>query len=287
MKNLRRIFIALSFGSTLLLTGCKMALLNPEGVIADKEMHLLIFSTVLMLIVVVPVIILTLVFAWKYRAQNTKATYTPDWAHNNTLEAIWWAIPCIIIAILATVTWISSHRLDPYRPLDAKAKPIVIQAVALEWKWLFIYPEKHIATVNFVQIPVHVPVEFLITSDAPMNSLEIPQLAGQIYAMTGMRTKLHLMANKPGDYAGLSTNFSGAGFSDMTFTVRASSQKKFDHWVKAAQHSSKKLTMQAYKKLEQPSEKDPVEYFSLAENGLFNEIIKKYMGPDMPRMSAR
>jgi len=256
-----------------------MAILDPKGIIAASEKHLFIDAILLMLIVVVPVIILSFVFAWRYRAKNNQAKYSPNWSHSTTLEAICWIVPCIIIGILAAMTWISSHKLDPYRPLDVKGKPIIIEAIALDWKWLFIYPKQHIASLNFVQFPAHVPIRFLITADAPMNSLEIPQLAGQIYAMPGMRTKLNLMADEPGVYSGFSTNFSGNGFSDMKFTVKASSQKQFDEWVRSTRQESKKLTMAAYIKLVQPSENDPVKYFSAPVDHLFNKVIGKYIRP--------
>ncbi len=288
MNKFRNIlFTVLCFSLPLFLSGCKAALLNPKGIIANAEMHLLIDAVLLMLLVVVPVIILTGVIAWKYRAGNTKAEYTPDWSHNTMLEIIWWTIPCIIIVILGTITWVSTHALDPYKPLAVKTKPLVIQVVALSWKWLFIYPEQHIATINFVQMPANVPVRFLITADAPMNSFQIPQLGGQIYAMAGMQTKLNLMADTVGDYRGLSTNYSGEGFSNMFFTARVSTQKDFEQWVKKIQKKSpQKLTMDTYNKLVQPSEDMPPEYFSAVDEGLFNTVVMKDMMPmkDMKNM---
>lgn len=266
--------------TSLLLSGCKLAILNPKGIIAASEKHLLIDATLLMLLVVIPVIILSFVITWRYRAKNSKAHYSPTWSHSTLLEVICWTIPCIIIGILATLTWISTHQLDPYRPLNAKKKPITIEVVALNWKWLFIYPEQHIATINYVQIPTNVPIRFLITADAPMNSFEIPQLAGQIYAMTGMRTQLNLMANETGVFRGLSTNFSGDGFSDMKFTVKASNQADFDKWIHSTQHASKKLTVPQYIKLTKPSENVPIQYFSSPKENLFNKIIMKYMAPN-------
>ncbi|HSW71020.1 MAG TPA: ubiquinol oxidase subunit II, partial [Gammaproteobacteria bacterium] len=197
-----------------MLNGQSFILLNPGGRIAADEKHLLIIAVLLMLIVVLPVIILTLSFAWRYRAGNSKASYLPNWEHHARLEVLWWSIPCVIVAILATITWFSSYRLDPYRPLAVSAsKELTIQAVALEWKWLFIYPEQNIASLNFIQVPVGVPLHFLITAEGPMNALHIPQLGGQIYAMAGMQTQLHLIADLPGRYRGLATNFSGEGFS--------------------------------------------------------------------------
>ena len=262
-----------------------MAILNPKGMIALSEKNLLIDSVALMLIVVIPVIILSFVFAWKYRSKNKQAKYAPTWCHSTALEAVCWIVPCVIVAILAVMTWISSHKLDPYRPLDVKGKPIIIEVVALDWKWLFIYPKQHIATVNYVRIPAHVPIRFLITSDAPMNSFEIPQLAGQIYAMTGMRTKLNLIADHKGTFVGLSTNFSGDGFSGMRFTVKATSKEQYDEWVRIVQAAPKKLTISQYNKLTKPSKNDPVQYFSSPTKNLFNKIIMKYMGPGM-HMSA-
>jgi cytochrome o ubiquinol oxidase subunit II len=270
---------ALLLGFTLLLSGCKMALLNPKGMIAASEKHLFIDAILLMLIVVIPVIILSFVFAWKYSAKNQNANYTPDWSHSTAIEAVCWIIPCVIIGILAVMTWISSHKLDPYRPLDVKGKPIIIEAIALDWKWLFIYPKQHIATVNFVQFPAHVPIRFLITADAPMNSLEIPQLAGQIYAMAGMRTKLNLIADEPGIYDGFSANYSGNGFSDMKFTVKASSRERFDKWVRKVKRSKHRLTMSTYDRLARPSENDKVHYFSHSEKQLFHKVIEKYLKP--------
>ena|SRR3990167_3154534 len=279
MMKLRQFFAFLSLGALLILSGCKMAILDPKGIVAASEKQLFLDAVFLMLLIVVPVIVMTLIFAWRYRARNQTAAYTPDWSHSTLLEIIWWSIPCIIIAILALMTWVSTHKLDPYRPLGVKGKPIRIQAIALDWRWLFIYPDQHIASINFVQIPINVPVRFYITADAPMNSLEIPQLAGQIYAMTGMRTKLNLMAQQPGDYYGLSTNFSGDGFSGMHFTVRASSEHDFNAWVNQLNHSANKLTMRVYTKLAKPSTNTHVEYFADPAKNLFNYVIMKYMGP--------
>ena len=264
---------------TLSLAGCKEGVLNPKGLIAIQEERLLIDAVLLMLIVVVPVILLTWLFAWKFRASNAKAKYIPDWSHNNWLEAVVWTIPIIIIVVLAVMTWISSHKLDPYKPLDVEGKPLTIQVVALEWKWLFIYPDQKIATVNYVQLPAHTPVTFLITSDAPMNSFAIPQLGSQIYAMAGMQTKLHLLANKVGDYRGLSTNFSGEWFSNMFFTARVSTQAEFDQWVRDVKKNPNKLTMDAYNKLAQPTENTPVAYYTEPAKDLFNDVIMKYMMP--------
>jgi len=260
------------------LSACQFAILDPKGQVAADEKQILWISVVLMLLVVVPVILLTLGFAWRYRAGNSEAKYSPNWQHSTLLEVVWWSIPCLIIAVLGTITWISSHRLDPYRPLEGDKKVLVIEAVALEWKWLFIYPEQQIATVNYIQLPVGVPVRFLITAEGPMNSLQIPQLGGQIYAMAGMQTQLNLIADVPGDYRGLSTNFSGDGFSDMHFTARASSQQAFERWVKKVKRASGKLTLETYQTLSQPAV-SPVKYYSAVPASLFETVVMKAMMP--------
>ncbi len=275
----------LTIGLTLLLSGCKLILLDPQGPIAASEKRLLIDATLLMLIIVIPVILISWAFAWRYRASNKKASYRPDDAHNNVIEFFCWLVPCIIIIVLGIMTWRSSHELDPYKPIKSNVPPITIQVISLNWKWLFIYPDQNIATINFLQIPVNTPIQFLITSDAPMNSLAIPQLAGQIYAMGGMQTKLSIMANTVGDYMGLSTNISGEGFSDMNFVVRASTKEQFEQWIKTAQQAPNKLTVSAYNKLTEPTMKAPVAYFSDVAPNLFHDVIMKFMMP-MPDLEV-
>ncbi len=280
MNKFRHIlYMSLIAAVTLLLSGCKIAMLNPKGIIAISEMHLLIDATLLMLIVVIPVIILTFVIVWRYRASNKKAKYTPNKAHSTMLEVVCWSIPAIIIIILATITWISTHKLDPYKPLDTKSKPLTIQVISLDWRWLFIYPKQRIATINYIQIPVNQQVRFLITADSPMNSIEMPQLAGQIYAMPGMRTKLHFMANEKGRYRGFAANYTGDGFANMVFWVQAVDKRHFRQWVRAAQRSPHKLTMAAYNQLIKPSKDSKVHYFSAPAHNLFNKVIMKYMMP--------
>lgn len=260
-----------------------MILLNPKGLIAADEKSIMITAVYLMLIVVIPVIVMTLVFAWRYRASNTKATYRPEWADSTLIEVICWSIPVIIIAILAAITWTSSHRLDPYRPLAVgadQAETEVIQVISLDWKWLFIYPKEEIATVNFVQFPVNKPVKFVITSEAAMNSFIIPQLAGQIYAMAGMQATLHAIADTTGDYLGFSANFSGAGFSDMHFTAHVSSQQEFDRWVKTIkQQHAPTLTFAKYQALAKPTMGYPVTYYSSVDTSIFETVVMQNMMP--------
>ncbi|MDW2210586.1 ubiquinol oxidase subunit II, partial [Vibrio sp. 2025] len=205
----------------LLLSGCNSALLDPKGAIGVQEKELIITALLLMLIVVIPVILMTIYFAYRYRASNTDEEYAPEWSHSTKIEVVVWTIPIIIIAILATITWRSTHELEPSKPLVSDVKPMTIEVVSLDWKWLFIYPEENIATVNYVAFPKDVPVTFKLTSDNIMNAFFIPRLGTQIYAMPGMVTKLNLIANHEGDYKGFASNYSGEGFSQMKFTASA------------------------------------------------------------------
>ncbi len=267
-----------------LLSGCGTVLMNPSGDVADQQGHLIVVSTVLMLLIVLPVIFLTVLFAWRYRQSNTEATYTPDWDHSTGLELIIWAAPLLIIIALGAVTWISTHTLDPYRPLrrlDANravapgTKPLVVQVVALDWKWLFIYPELGIATVNEMAAPVDVPVTFKITASSVMNSFFIPALAGQIYAMPGMATTLHAVINKPGDFEGFSSNYSGAGFSSMRFRFKGVSPADFERWVQQVRASTGELDRTAYLKLEEPSSREPVRRYRAVAKDLFGAIVDR------------
>ncbi|MFP1791186.1 cytochrome o ubiquinol oxidase subunit II [Lonsdalea quercina] len=271
------------FAATLLLNGCDMALMNPKGQIGLEQRSLILTALGLMLIVVIPVIIMTIVFARKYKASNDKAKYTPNWSHSNKIEAVVWTVPIIIIVILATITWKTTHQLDPYKPLDSDVKPINVEVVSLDWKWLFIYPDLGIASVNELAFPANVPVSFKITSNSVMNSLFIPRLGGQIYAMAGMQTQLHLIANEPGKYDGISGAYSGKGFSGMKFTAIATpNQQAFDQWVNTVRQSSHTLSnMGEFEKLALPSEYHPVEYFSQVQPNLFRQVITKFTGNEM------
>ena len=271
-----------------LLAGCNMVLLHPSGMVAAQQGHLILASTVLMLLVVVPVIALTGIFAWRYRQSNSAATYTPDWDHSTQLELVIWAAPLLIIIALGALTWISAHTLDPYRPLrkvdashtvPAAVKPLTIEVVALDWKWLFIYPEQGIAVVNEVAAPVDVPINFKITASSVMNSFFVPALAGQIYAMPGMQTQLNAVINRPGDYEGFSANYSGAGFSGMHFKFRGLSAGDFDHWVQSAKTAGRELNNQGYLQLEKPSERDPVRRYSVVTAGLYDAIVNQCVTP--------
>jgi cytochrome o ubiquinol oxidase subunit 2 len=280
MKQARsntRLAGVLTFAMAAFLSGCHLSVLDPKGQVAADEKSLIITATLLMLLVVIPVIILTLYFAWKYRESNTAATYTPNWSYSHRIEAVVWAVPIAIVLVLGTITWKTTHELDPYKPLASSVKPITIQVVSLDWKWLFIYPDQHIATVNEIEFPAGTPVNFRITSDTVMNVFFIPQLGSQIYAMAGMQTQVNLIADTPGTYDGLSTNFSGAGFPDMKFTATATSQADFDAWVAKVRASPNKLGLDNYGALSKPSSKDPVKYFGTVEPVLYAAVLDKYM----------
>ena len=258
-------------------------LLQPKGLIASKQYDLLVFTTLLGFVIVIPVFILATAIAWRYRESNTTSKYTPNVSGNRLAETIWWGIPIILITILSVVTWNSTYELDPHKPLMSDVEPITVQVVALDWKWLFIYPEENIASVNLVQFPVNTPVNFEITADAPMNSFWIPQLGGQIYAMAGMTTKLHLNATEIGDYKGSSANISGEGFSGMKFTARASSQDEFNAWVKSTKNSDKHLTINEYETLAKPSTDHPTTLYASSAHELYDTILMKYMMPETPK----
>jgi len=278
IPSLATIARTLAVGSIVLLSGCKhLEVLDPKGWVGMQEKNLLLIATGLMLLVIVPVIIMTIVFAWRYRAGNTKATYAPRWAHSTAIEVVVWAIPCVIIAILATLTWTSTHELDPYKPLESKVKPIKIDVVAMDWKWLFIYPDYNVATVNQIAFPVGTPVDFRITSESVMNSFFIPQLGSQVYAMSGMQTQLHLIADVAGTYDGISANYSGAGFSGMRFKAIATTQQGFDDWVAKVRAANNPLTQQAYAALTKPSEANPVAYFSSTPPSMFEYVLNSQM----------
>jgi len=285
MKKYRFLLFTLLALCILVFTGVllgtmDMAVLNPKGWVGIKERDLLNIATLLMLIVVIPVFVLTFFILWKYNAKNGKGEHTPDWNHSTLAEIIWWGVPFIIIIILSVLNWIGCLQLDPFRPLEHSKKAMTIQVVALNWKWLFIYPEQKIATVNFIQFPVDTPIRFEITGDAPMNSFWIPELGGQIVAMAGMKTELHLIANENGDYRGVSANLSGRGFSGMTFIARASSEEDFNQWIESVEGMSKEvLNKESYKELAKQTENNPVAFYSVKDPDLFNWIVIKDMTP--------
>jgi len=275
IRNLFNIALA---SMALILSGCNGGVLDPKGQIGIDEKNLIIIATVLMLLVVIPVIVMTLYFAWKYRDTQNHEIYAPKWAHSNKIEAVVWAVPIVIVVILGVITWQSTQELDPYKPIEGKGEHLTVEVVSLNWKWLFIYPEQGIATVNELVFPANVPVEYKITSESTMNSFFIPQLGSQIYSMAGMETKLHLIANEPGTFKGFSANYSGAGFTGMKFNAIATPTKAdFNQWVEQVKTNANSLTHANYVELAKASENNPVAYYGKVDEGLFHTIVMKYM----------
>lgn len=278
----KNVFRFLIMPAVTLLGGCNshLVLLDPKGPIGAHEKTLIVTAFLLMMIVVIPVFVMAFYFPWKYRASNDSASYRPRWSHSTRIELVVWLVPAIIVTTLSYLVWTDSHALSPFRALASTQKPVTIEAVALDWKWLFIYPDQHIATVNKVEFPVGVPVKFRITSDTVMTSFFIPQLGSQIYAMAGMQTLDHLMADEPGTYTGLNSQFSGPGFSNMHFKVVATSQKEFQKWIAQVRTSDSKLSLATLQELEKPSSVNPVTYYSSVRPNLFERILHRYMSAD-------
>jgi len=270
--------------SASLLAGCNLVVLNPAGDVAAQQGRMVVIATMLMLLIIVPVIFLILFFAWRYRqgSRHAETDYAPDWNHSTKLELVIWAAPLVIIIALGALTWIGTHKLDPYRPLDriaagkpvpADVKPLEVQVVALDWKWLFFLPEQGIATVNELAAPVDRPIRFKLTSSSTMNAFYVPDLAGMIYTMPGMQTELNAVINRPGEYRGMSSHYSGSGFSGMHFKFLGVSDEGFRQWVAKAKAEGKPLTLEAYRTLARPSERNPVERFSAIAPGLFQRVL--------------
>lgn len=256
-----------------------LGILLPAGSIAVEERNLLIILQILMFFIIIPVYVMTFIFSWKYNAYNPKGEYDPDLVDNTVAEYLWWGIPLVMTIIVSILTWIKTHELDPFKPIVSDKKPLTIQVVALQWKWLFLYPEEGVASLNFLEIPKDTPIHFLITADAPMNSFWIPDLGGQIYAMPKMRTELFLIANEEGDFRGSSANISGEGFAGMHFITRAASEEDYHQWLESAKKTDKILSLKEYDQLSSPSENNPPEVYQLKDTHLFEQIINKYMHP--------
>jgi len=272
----------------LVLAACDRAVLNPSGDIAERQRDLLLTSTWLMLLIVVPVMALAGIFAWRYRQTNTQARYEPNWQHSMRLELVIWSAPLLLIICLGALTWIGSHHLDPYRPLDRiapgqpvpeAAREVEVNVVALDWKWLFIYPQYGVATVNELAIPVNRPISLRLTGSSVMNSFYAPALAGQIYTMPGMETRLHAVLNKVGVSEGFSANYSGAGFSGMRLTLRGLTQADFDQWVATAKSAKEPLTRDTYLALEKPSENEPIRHYGSVDSQLYAAILGMCLRP--------
>jgi cytochrome o ubiquinol oxidase subunit 2 len=261
------------------LAACQPAVLDPQGSVGVAEKTILLDSLAIMLAIVVPTITATLAFAWWFRSTNKKARRLPDWSHSGQLELIVWAVPLLTIMLLGGVAWTGSHDLDPAKPLASRSKPLDVQVVSLDWKWLFIYPDQHIASVNQLVIPVGVPVHFALTSASVMNAFFIPQLGSMIYTMNGMATQLNLSASHPGTYLGRSSHYSGDGFSGMHFDVEARPEAGFDAWVAAARKDGPSLTAQSYAALARQSiDVTPFTYRDVAPD-LFKDIVTQAIPP--------
>lgn len=275
--------------ATLALSGCNLVVMNPAGDVASQQADLIVYATVLMLIVIVPVLALTVFFAVKFRSDNEDATYEPEWDHSVSLEIVVWSVPLAIIIMLAGLTWVATHRLDPYEDLpritaekaiDPNVAPLQVQVVAMDWKWLFIYPEYNIATVNEMAVIVDRPVELKLTSANVMNAFYVPDMAGMIYAMAGMETELNGVINFEGSYEGFSSHYSGAGFSKMRFDVLALDESGFDDWSANVADSSQPLDRRNFVELDQPSIDDEVAYYGSVEDGLWTRILNMCVGDD-------
>lgn len=261
------------------LQGQNVALFNPKGFVAQQQVSLMVLITTILLTIAIPTLVLFFYTAWKYRESNTKAIHEPNARHGKFLVASMWLVPTLFMLVLATIMWSSTHRLVPQKQIASDTKPIRIQVISMRWKWLFIYPEQNIATVNFIQIPTNTPVIFEITADdAPMSSFWIPNLGGQLYSMTGHVNKLNLMADTPGDYPGSSAEINGAGFAGMKFTTRVSNTKDFDFWVKQVKRSPGVLDASEYESMLKPSENNPHAFYSTFEHGLYDKVVMKYTG---------
>ena len=256
------------------LAGCEPGVLSPAGPVAGGVRTILLDSVGIMLLIVLPVIGLALGFAWWFRAGNTRATYRPDWTYSGRLELLVWSIPALVVIFLAGIAWIGSHRLDPPRPLTSKVRPLQVEVVALDWKWLFVYPEQGVASVNRLVIPAGTPVRFRITSATVMNSFFVPRLGSQIYAMAGMTTQLNLQADQPGRYRGLSAHYSGRGFPGMAFATDAVAPAQFAGWVAGARSGGPVLDGQAYRHLLDESENLKPYTYRAVPPGLFDAIVR-------------
>jgi len=266
--------------ATVLLSGCSLGgVLDPKGPIGAANLTILVDSLAIMLAIVIPTIIATFAFAWWYRASNTRARYLPDWEFSGSIELVVWAIPLMTILLLGGVAWISSHDLDPAKPIEGKGAALDVQVVSLDWKWLFIYPEQRVASVNELVVPAGRPLHFSLTSSSVMSAFFVPQLGSMIYTMNGMATQLYLHADEPGTFHGLSAHYNGEGFSDMHFDVKAVTPEQFAAWVNKARETGPKLDGDRYTALAKQSIKDPVSVYGLVDIDLFNRVVSRDLAP--------
>jgi cytochrome o ubiquinol oxidase subunit 2 len=262
-----------------MIAGCAGGVTDPKGPIGAGNLTLLVDSLAIMLAIVVPTIVTTIGFAWWFRASNAKARHRPDWEFSGSIELVVWAIPLLTILLLGGVAWIGSHAYDPYKPIEGPGEPIEVQVVSLDWKWLFIYPEQGIASVNELTVPAGRALHFSLTSASVMNAFFVPQLGSMIYTMNGMATQLWLQADDPGEFLGMSSHYSGEGFSDMHFAVKALAPDRFDAWVLQAHTKTSRLDKSAYTALAQQSIKDPISIYGSVDAGLFDRVVRGELVP--------
>jgi cytochrome o ubiquinol oxidase subunit 2 len=267
------VLVALTLG------GCQMAVLSPAGPIGEADRTILFDALAIMLAIVVPTILATLAFAWWYRASNTRARRLPNWSYSGRVELIVWSIPALVVFFLGGIAWIGSHLLDPARPLASRTKPLEIQVVSLDWKWLFIYPEQGVASVNDLVAPAGVPLHFQITSASVFNVFFVPRLGSEIYSMYGMTTELNLQADRPGIYHGLSAHFSGDGFSDMAFDLHAVTPAQFSAWATATSAAGPVLDEPAYRKLLMQTQNVKPYTYRAVEHDLYRDIVSQRLPP--------
>ena len=256
-----------------------MNILDPQGPIGAADTAILIDSVAIMLAIVLPTIVAIFAFAFWFRASNTKARYLPNWEYSGRIELVVWSVPALTIILLGGVAWIGAHQLDPAKAVEGSAKPLTIQAVSLDWKWLFIYPDQSIATINTLTVPAGVPLHFELTSSSVMNVFFIPQFGSMIYTMNGMATQLNLRADRPGTFQGLSAHFSGDGFSDMHFDVHVVPSEQFSKWAQDASRAEKSLDERSYSEIAKPSMKSQPAIYHLADPQLFNSIVSQKLPP--------
>ena len=265
--------------AVVVLAGCQPAVLDPRGTVGLAQRSILIDSVAIMLAIVVPTILAIFGFGWWFRASNTKARYLPDFAYSGRIEVVTWAIPLLVIFLLGGVAWIGSHDLDPARPLASDVEPLEIQVVSLDWKWLFIYPDQNVAAVNQLVVPAGVPLHFSLTSGSVMNAFFIPQLGSMIYTMNGMTTQLNLIADQPGVFRGLSSHYSGDGFADMNFQVRAVPADQFAAWAGTTRNAGPSLTPATYAELNKQSIKVAPFTYREVDPGMFSKIVSQELPP--------
>ena len=256
-----------------------MNILDPQGPIGTADTAILIDSVAIMLAIVLPTIVAIFAFAFWFRASNTKARYLPNWEYSGRIELVVWSVPALTIILLGGVAWIGAHQLDPAKAVEGSAKPLTIQAVSLDWKWLFIYPDQRVATINTLTVPAGVPLRFELTSSSVMNVFFIPQFGSMIYTMNGMATQLNLRADRPGTFGGLSAHFSGDGFSDMHFDVHVVPSEQFSKWAQDASRAEKSLDELSYGEIAKPSMKSQPAVYRLADPQLFNSIVTQKLPP--------